>query len=100
MKNEGDVKKAVKKILNATPLCWYFMPPANGYGRSGIPDFIGAVNGTLFAIETKFGYNDLTANQLREVEKLSQANCQVWIVRETSVEGWACEFSAWAALCT
>lgn len=40
MKNEADVKKAVKKILSSFPAdeIWYFMPPANGYGRSGIPD--------------------------------------------------------------
>ena len=51
MKNEGDVKKAVKKVLDKTDNCYYFMPPANGYGRSGIPDFIGQVNGYFFGIE-------------------------------------------------
>jgi hypothetical protein len=100
MKNEGDVKKIVKETLKSSPVCWWFMPPANGYGRSGIPDFIGCVNGYMFAIETKFGRGTTTANQDREIAALSQAGAQVWIVRETSVDVWETEFKAWIALCS
>jgi hypothetical protein len=72
MKNEADVKKVVKKILSSYPETemWYFMPPANGYGRSGIPDFVGCYKGNFFAIETKFGDNHPTNNQLREIQGL------------------------------
>ena len=59
MKKEEDVKKVVKTILKGTPKCWWFMPPANGFGRSGIPDFVGHVNGHFFAVETKFGKGTL-----------------------------------------
>jgi len=100
LKNEKDVKKAVKKVLDSLPKCWYFMPPANGYGRSGIPDFIGSVNGHLFAVETKFGKNDLSANQVREVHALIQNNNKVWITRETSVDSFDVEIRAWAELCS
>ena len=100
MKNEGDVKKIVKDVLKDTKGCWWFMPPANGYGRSGIPDFLGCVNGYLFAIETKFGRGTTTANQEREIELLSRAKAEVWIVRESSVDQWEAEFRAWAALCS
>ena len=99
MKNEGDVKKIVKQVLAATSQCWWFMPPANGYGRSGIPDFVGCVNGNMFAIETKYGKGAPTANQLREMEALMRAGAHVWIVRETNVDGWELEFKAWASLC-
>lgn len=100
MKNEGDVKKAVRKVLDSVDQCYYFMPPANGYGRSGIPDFIGQVNGQFFGIETKFGKNEPTANQVREIGLVIQNGGQCWIVREgVSLAGWEAEFRGWAALC-
>jgi len=100
MKNEGDVKKAVRKVLNSVDKCYYFMPSANGYGRSGIPDFIGQVNGHFFGIETKFGKNEPTANQVREIGLVIQNGGQCWIVREgVSLSGWEAEFRGWAALC-
>jgi hypothetical protein len=98
MKNEGDVKKIVKQVLNDQPNCWWFMPPANGYGRSGIPDFVGCVDGNAFAVETKFGRGTTTAHQNKEIAAATQAGAQVWIVRETNVDTWALEFKAWVAL--
>lgn len=98
MKKEEDVKKVVKAVLKSTPNCWWFMPPANGFGRSGIPDFVGHVNGYFFAVETKFGKGTTTANQEREIAAITQTNGQVWIVRETSVDYWEIEFKAWVAL--
>lgn len=98
MKNEGDVKKIVKDVLKDADLCWWFMPPANGYGRSGIPDFVGCVNGFMFAIETKYGKGTTTANQEREIATLTRSGAKVWIVRETSVDVWKLEFKAWVAL--
>mgnify|MGYP000097112750 CR=1 FL=1 len=98
MKNEGDVKKIVKNVLNDSEYCWWFMPAANGFGRSGIPDFIGCVNGSMFAVETKFGKGTTTANQEREISTLTRSGAKVWIVRETSVDVWIFEFKAWVAL--
>jgi hypothetical protein len=100
MKKEEDVKKVVKAVLKSTPDCWWFMPPANGFGRSGIPDFVGCVNGYMFAVETKFGKGTTTANQDREIQTLIQSGARVWIVRETNVDDWHIEFKAWAALCS
>jgi hypothetical protein len=98
VKNEGDVKKIVKKTLAGTERCWWFMPPANGYGRAGIPDFVGWVNGMPFAVETKFGKGVTTANQNREINDATHAGGEVWIVRETNVDQWVIEFKAWVAL--
>ena len=56
MNKEGDVKDNVKAVLKSVgDKCYWFMPSANGFGRAGIPDFIGWVDGRAFAIETKFG---------------------------------------------
>lgn len=98
MKNEGDVKKIVRAVLKDTDKCWWFMPPANGYGRAGIPDFVGWVNGCPFAVETKFGKGVTTANQNREINEATYAGGEVWIVRETNVDTWVLEFKAWVAL--
>jgi hypothetical protein len=100
MRKEEDVKKVVKAVLKNAPVCWWFMPPANGFGRSGIPDFVGCVNGYMFAVETKFGKGTTTANQDREIQALIQSGARVWIVRETNVDDWHIEFKAWVALCS
>lgn len=100
MKNEGDVKKRVKDLLKVTPNCWYFMPPANGFGRSGIPDFVGHVNGHFFSVETKFGKGKLTANQERETRAIEDTNGMVWVVNESNVDTWEATFMGWVALCS
>ncbi|MCH9837568.1 hypothetical protein K0U83_18035 [bacterium] len=100
MKNEGDVKKRVKDVLKATPNCWWFMPPANGFGRSGIPDFVGHVNGNFFAVETKFGKGALTANQEREIRSIEDTHGQVWVVHDKNIDVWTVLFAGWAAVCS
>lgn len=101
MKNEGDVKKVVKKVFNSYgDDIWYFMPPANGYGRSGIPDFLGCYKGRMFAVETKFGNNQPTNNQVRELNNLKYNEAQVWIVNDRNLMVWEDEFRGWAALCS
>ncbi len=53
MNKEGDVKDNVKAVLKSVgDKCYWFMPSANGFGRAGIPDFIGWVDGREFAIAT------------------------------------------------
>ena len=86
MKNEGDVKKRVKDVLKATPNCWWFMPPANGFGRSGIPDIICCVNGRFFAIECKAGKGMTTALQNRELQHIEDAGGMSLIAREDSLQ--------------
>lgn len=103
--NEGDVKKAVKAIFAETEKrypgkLWWFMPPANGYGRAGIPDFVGIFNGYGFAVETKFGKNELTVMQVREIAAVRQANGETWIVRETDIPTFRASFDAWVQLCS
>lgn len=94
---EEDVKAAVKEILKATPNCYWFMPPANGFGRAGVSDLVGCVAGRFFAVETKFGYGKPTANQTREIAKVKAAGAPAWIVNEKNLEAWAAEFKEWAA---
>lgn len=101
MQNEKLVKVSVRKIIERCALAtWFYMPSANGFGRTGIPDFIGCVNGQMFAVETKSGTNQLSPHQMREIEALTQAGAKVWVVREASLSTFEAEFPAWAALCS
>jgi len=49
---EGRIKAKVKALFNRYGV-WYFMPANNGYGKSGVPDFIACANGMFIGVETK-----------------------------------------------
>ena len=80
MTPEGKVKDGIKKVLAAHGV-WYFMPPANGYGRTGIPDFICCVNGKFLAVEAKAN-TDPTPLQEREMAAIHAHNGVAMVVRE------------------
>lgn len=61
--SEKDVKREVKKLLDAHLWFWW-MPPANGYGKAGISDFNAVKQGVFMVVETKFGSNKPTALQI------------------------------------
>ena len=82
---EKKVKDKIAKTLKELD-AWFFMPPANGYGRAGIPDFIGIISGHPIAIEAKAGKNQPTALQLREIERIRTAGGTALIVNEENVE--------------
>ena len=81
---EALVKAKITKTLQEMGI-WYFMPPANGYGRAGIPDFIGCLRGRLIAIEAKAGKGKTTALQDREIQKIKDAGGFVLIVNESNI---------------
>lgn len=84
MKNEADVKKAVKKILDKHGAYW-FMPVPTGYGVQGVPDFIVCVAGKFIAIETKFGKNKLTTYQEKHRENIQKANGVHLVITELTI---------------
>ena len=87
MKNEGDVKKEVKKVLESFgKLCWWYMPVQTGYGIKGVPDFIVNLNSRFVAIETKFGGNVLSAHQEIQRNKIVQARGDFYTVDENNVD--------------
>lgn len=103
MNSEKDVKARVKKRLQEMG-AWYFMPAMNGFGRAGVPDFIGCHEGHFFAIETKFGkrttrgrgyhtHDDprLTAKQRQEAHDIPARGGRWLLVDELNVEDWSLE---------
>lgn len=85
---EGKVKLRVREVLDVLPYCWYFMPVSKGYSRGGIPDFIGCVNGRMFAIETKSKYSShkVTALQRYELDRIDGARGLALVINEDNVE--------------
>lgn len=82
---EGKVKNQVKKILDSLG-AYYFMPATGGFGRSGVPDIVGCLNGVFFAIECKSGKNIPTALQERELKNISKAGGHAWVINEENIE--------------
>jgi len=91
--SEGDVKTAVKKLLTAHEWFWW-MPPANGYGRAGIADINAVRRGAFLAVETKFGKNTPTVMQRKFLTQVMQAGGYALVVNETNIP----QFEQWLAL--
>lgn len=82
--NESDVKNQVKKLLKKHG--WmYWMPPANGYGSTGISDFNCLRAGVFLAIETKFGKNKPTANQKSFLNEVMFQDSFAFVVTDTNM---------------
>lgn len=89
MTPEAKVKKKVKGILDELQV-YYFFPPANGYGRAGIPDVIFCAQGNFGAIECKAGRGKLTALQERELEQIHNNGGFTFVAREDNLEEMRC----------
>jgi Holliday junction resolvase len=74
----------VTKVLREAGV-YYFFPATHGYGRSGVPDIVGCVNGMFLAIECKAGKGKLTALQANEIQSIRHAGGVAVVVNE---ENW------------
>ena len=81
---EKRVKDKVVGILKDEGV-YYFFPATHGYGRSGVPDIVGCVNGWFIGIECKAGTNKPTALQVREIEAIRRNGGYAIVVNE---ENW------------
>lgn len=93
---EAKVKQQVRRILDGLEI-YYFFPPANGYGRAGIPDIILCAQGRFGAIECKAGKGQLTALQERELDKINAAGGFTFVAREDNLDELKQELLAWIA---
>jgi hypothetical protein len=82
---ESHVKDDVKALLNRYNYFW-FMPPANGYGASGISDFIALKGGVFLAIETKFGSNKPTPLQVGFLNSIRAEKGFAFVVNEKNLD--------------
>lgn len=85
MTPEGKVKARAKKLLDSIG-AYYFMPATGGYGRSGVPDIVGCLNGVFFGIECKANGGKPSMLQLREINRINSAGGFAIVVDEDNVE--------------
>ena len=70
---EGKVKKRLADMLRRNKY-WYFMPANNGFGKSGIPDFVVIVHGMFVGIECKSDKSKKpTALQIERAKEIRNA---------------------------
>ncbi len=82
---EKKVKDKVVALLKGAN-AYYFFPATHGYGRSGVPDIIGCLGGSFFAIECKAGKNKPTALQEREMQRIRDAGGHTLVINEDNIE--------------
>jgi Holliday junction resolvase len=82
---EAKVKANVRKLLDELKI-YHFMPPANGFGRAGIPDIIGCMDGHFIAVECKAGKGTTTALQDRELNAISNHGGTTFIANEHNLD--------------
>jgi hypothetical protein len=82
---EAHVKDDVKALL--TKYDWfYWMPPANAYGKTGISDFNAVKRGVFIAIETKFGPNKPTPMQVGFLNSIRAEDGFAFVVNEKNIK--------------
>ena len=84
-KSEAHVKAAIKKLLTDAGWFWW-MPPANAYGRAGISDFHALKDGRFLAIEAKFGSNTPTAMQIEFLKSVALHDGRYLVVNEKNLD--------------
>lgn len=85
MNKEADVKARIKRELTARN--WlYWMTPANGYGKSGLPDFFALKSGKIIGIEAKFGRNSPTTSQRLWMDNLEAQGCECVVVSDKNLD--------------
>ena len=82
---ESKVKDKLRKYLSQLGI-YHFMPPANGFGRAGIPDVIGCFNGQFVAFKCKAGKGKTTALQEREIANIQSAKGWAFVINEDNVD--------------
>lgn len=95
-RNERDVKARVKAVLNQYDWFWW-MPPANGFGKVGIADFNALKDGVFMAIETKFAGNKPTPPQIGYLNSVLAGGGFAFVVDERTLplfEEWLAVFTA------
>ena len=84
MTPEGRIKAKVKKVLDALGASWH-MPVSTGFGKAGIADFVGCLQGKYFEIECKANGNKPTALQLAHAAEVRRAGGVWLLIDDTNV---------------
>lgn len=87
---EADVKAEIKSLLKRHGWFWW-MPPANGFGKAGATDFHALRGGVFLAIEAKFGTNKPTPLQVGFMHSIHAEGGLAMVVNERRLDA----FTTW-----
>lgn len=84
---EGKVKREIKAIFDEFGIYW-FCPATYGFGASGVPDFVGCVDGRFLAVEAKSKYtrHGVTRLQQHNIDKIQANNGVALVVNEDNLD--------------
>lgn len=83
--SEKDVKREIKKMLDKAG--WFFwMPPANGYGKTGVSDILAIKDGVFVAIEAKYGRNKPSPMQSAFLMSIKAESGFGFVVNDSNIE--------------
>lgn len=92
---ESYEKDAIKKYLTQIE-AWFFLPFASGYGKSGVPDIVGCIDGCFVGIEVKREGKQPTKLQEERMKQIHMAGGRAfWGTAEKVIP----EIKAWQAAC-
>lgn len=78
-KVKAKINEALKGLQKEGIPVYWFPVQSSGYGRAGIPDIVGHVNGVFFAVEAKAG-TQLTPLQVNEIKTIQGSNGVAMVV--------------------
>lgn len=85
MHDEKGVKANIKLLLDHYGWFWW-MPPANGFGKVGISDFNALKSGVFIAIEAKFGSNKPTIHQRAFLDSVQACDAFGFVVNDQNLD--------------
>ena len=74
---EGYEKDDIEKYLKSIG-CWYIRTFTGGFGKSGVPDFVGCYRGRFFSIEVKREGKGPTKLQFMRMQEIKDAHGFAW----------------------
>ena len=86
---EAKVKKRVREILDLLG-AYHFNPIAGQFGRAGVPDIVGCINGRFFGIEVKAGKGKTTVLQEQQLQAIRDAGGIALVINETNLDDMKC----------
>lgn len=84
---EGRIKRKIVAYFKSVPGLWYTPVPQNGYGKSGVPDYLVCYKGRFLGVEVKAPGKTATPWQKREIAAIVDAGGAaevVWSVEDVA----------------
>lgn len=80
MAAEKEFENKIKAFLKTLPNQWHFKHWGGGFGKAGIPDILGCINGRFIAIEVKASDGKPSPLQVRCINQITCAGGYAVIV--------------------